>query len=122
MITAQKTSVLVVDDDTILRELLVKVLTIKGYTVLDADNGSKALDILDREDVDIVVTDLQMPKMDGIELCQRIKDHKIVPVILCTAHREEFGDRKYPCIDKLISKPFRLEHVVEAIEDCLAMH
>jgi two-component system response regulator AtoC len=83
----KKIKILVVDDEAIVRESLHDWLTDAGYQVLTAENGSKALEIIGREKMGIVITDLVMPGMDGIELMKRAKE--ILPsieVIIITAY------------------------------------
>ncbi|MGQ9647542.1 MAG: response regulator [Thermodesulfobacteriota bacterium] len=79
--------ILVVDDDEGLRDLFKEVLTDEGYQVLTAKNGKEALQKLEKEKPDLIVLDIVMPKMDGMEALGRIigKD-KSVPVILHTSH------------------------------------
>ena len=81
--------VLVVDDEASARSGLEKLLRQEGYTVETADNGASALVVYDERPVDIVVTDLKMPTMDGIELMNKLHEkEREVPVIVVTA----FGD------------------------------
>lgn len=68
-----KKSVLVIDDDKSLRRVLEYQLSEKGYKVFTADNGISGLDIFRENEVDLVIADIQMPEMDGIELLKRIK-------------------------------------------------
>ncbi len=79
--------ILGVDDDEGLRDLYKEVLTDEGYQVLEAKNGKEALQKLEKEKPDLIVLDIVMPKMDGMEALGRIigKD-KSVPVILHTSH------------------------------------
>ena len=80
-------AVLIVEDDANLREALFDTLNSDDTPVLTADDGTAALDILERESVGLVVTDWQMSPMDGIELLDRIRDeYPNVPAILMTAH------------------------------------
>jgi two-component system, response regulator, stage 0 sporulation protein F len=86
--------ILVVDDDEGLRDLYEETLSDEGYDVLTAENGKEALQKLEKEKPDLVVLDIIMPKMDGMEALGRIlgKD-KTVPVILHSSHpqyREDF--------------------------------
>ncbi|MEK7152504.1 MAG: response regulator, partial [Patescibacteria group bacterium] len=82
-----KPSVLIVDDDPGLLELLRIRLQALGYNTLSADNGLRALDLLGRHPVNAVVSDLRMTPMDGIELFERIhQDYPGIPVIILTAH------------------------------------
>jgi DNA-binding response OmpR family regulator len=89
-----KKKILLVDDDDGLRDLYEEELQGEGYEVVTAKNGKEALQKLERENPDLVVLDIVMPKMDGIEALGRIigKD-KTVPIILHTSHpgyQEEF--------------------------------
>ena len=83
----RKAKILVVDDEAIVRELLCDWLSDFGYRVLTAENGPQALEIIEKERLGIVITDLVMPGMDGIELMKKAKD--IIPnieVIIITAY------------------------------------
>ena len=72
--TIRKTStILVVEDDAENRAAMVKVLEAAGYKVLETDNGQQALDVINEENIDILVTDLRLPVMDGVELLKRAK-------------------------------------------------
>ena len=73
MITKKRVKVLVVDDETIVRESLRDWLSDVGHHVLTAENGSAALDIIERERTEIVITDLVMPGMNGIELLKKAR-------------------------------------------------
>lgn len=77
--------ILVVDDDPAIVKLITKVLASKQYTVLSADNGLSALDIIKKEVPDLVVSDAQMPGLDGHSLCRALRKEKAsgsVPLIL----------------------------------------
>ncbi|NDY56859.1 response regulator [Desulfovibrio sulfodismutans] len=79
--------VLLVDDEDAYVETLAKRLTRRGLTVYTADRGEKALAILDEHPVDVVILDVKMPGMDGIETLTRIKkSHASVEVIMLTGH------------------------------------
>ena len=83
----RKAKILVVDDEAIVRESLRDWLSDCGYQIFTAENGHQALEIIERERLSIVITDLVMPEMDGIELMKRAKD--IIPnieVIIITAY------------------------------------
>jgi DNA-binding response OmpR family regulator len=89
-----KNKVLLVDDDDGLRDLYEEALADEGYEVLTAKNGKEALQKLERKKPDLIVLDIVMPKMDGMEALGRIigKD-KTIPIILHTSHpgyQEEF--------------------------------
>src|SRR5712664_3147490 len=79
--------VLVVDDEQSLRKVLAATLQREGYEVQVASDGEEALLALDRDGADVVVTDLVMPKMDGLSLLRKVVvSHPDVPVIVVTAH------------------------------------
>jgi signal transduction histidine kinase len=80
--------VLVVDDEAFNRELLNAILENKGYTVVDAENGRQALEIVESAPVDVILLDVMMPFLDGFEVCRRIKANPVtarIPVILVTS-------------------------------------
>ena len=82
-------TVLVVDDDPDMIGSLLMLLGAYEYRAVPADNAAKALDILRDRDIDIVLTDIRMPGMDGIELAGRIHDHyPEIPVLILTAYAE----------------------------------
>jgi len=79
--------VLVVDDEQSLRKVLAATLSREGYQVEVAEDGEEALIVLERDGADVIVTDLVMPKMDGLSLLRRVvQKHPDVPVIVVTAH------------------------------------
>ena len=85
-------TVLVVDDSDTVRRMLRWILTPTGVRVLEAANGALALEILDRDAVDLVLADLNMPIMDGIELIRRIRaipSHVELPVIMLTTEQRD---------------------------------
>ena len=116
---------LLVDDNVELLNFMTKRLSANnGYRVLTAEDGVKALQIIDAEYVDIVITDLMMPNMDGLELCQRIKSdlhYCHLPVVLLTAKTEvedkikglEMG------ADAYLEKPFNMDFLFATINSLL---
>ena len=80
-------TILIVDDDRNLRTLYRAELESEGYRVLVAQNGRTALDLLEKEQPDLIVMDIRMPEMDGLEAMARvIKQERNIPVILNTAY------------------------------------
>jgi DNA-binding response OmpR family regulator len=87
-------SILVVDDDPDVRRLVEMKLKLEGLKSLSAGNGIEALEVLNRSQVDLVILDIMMPQMDGIEACARIREiPELVnlPVLMLTA-RAQIGD------------------------------
>jgi len=81
--------ILVVEDDANTRKLMCAVLKQNGFEPLQAEDGIQALDVMDKEHVDLVVLDLMMPNMDGIELTRELRgvwEH--LPILMVTAKQE----------------------------------
>ncbi len=107
--------ILIVEDDVELRQLFTKVLTKNGYTVIGADNGKQALDILDREYVDLIVSDIMMPVMDGYELASTLREGgSQTPILMITA-KEDFDDMRLGFLsgtDDYMVKPVNVNEMV----------
>lgn len=90
-----KNRILVVDDEEGIRLLYKEELEEEGYEVALASNGEAALERLDESNIDLVLLDIKMPGIDGVEVLRRIKERwKTLPVVLCTAYphyKQEFG-------------------------------
>lgn len=82
------TKILVVDDDPHIRELVRLFLNQEGFTVLEASDGVKALEVLASESADMVVLDIMMPNMDGWQLCRELREHYDLPLLMLTAKGE----------------------------------
>jgi DNA-binding response OmpR family regulator len=101
-------TVLVVDDEPIVREVVVRYLEREGYSTLEADHGETARELLERETPDLVVLDVMLPGLDGLELCRWIRSRSELPVIMLTARGEE-ADRIVGLelgADDYVTKPF----------------
>jgi DNA-binding response OmpR family regulator len=84
--------ILIVDDDEMVRIALVELLKPEGYDVLAVSSGMVALEKLEVETFDLMLLDIIMPEMDGIELCRRIRQldrHKKTPIVFLTAKSQE---------------------------------
>jgi DNA-binding response OmpR family regulator len=105
---AQVSTVLVVDDEPIVREVVVRYLRREGYETLEAADGVRARELLEREEPSLVVLDLMLPGVDGLELCRWIRSRSNVPLIMLTARGEE-SDRIVGLelgADDYVTKPF----------------
>ena len=78
-------SILVVDDEKEIADLVEIYLVSDGYRVFKADNAQAGLDILDKEEVHLVLLDIMMPGMDGLEMCKRIRETNNIPIIMLSA-------------------------------------
>jgi two-component system phosphate regulon sensor histidine kinase PhoR len=108
----EKTRVLVVDDEKVVRDGCHRVLSGKGYEVATAENGQQALDLLAANSVDLILLDLKMPVMSGEEVLEITRtDYKEIPVIIITGHGTV--DTAVDCMKKgaydFITKPFQID-------------
>jgi DNA-binding response OmpR family regulator len=102
------TTVLVVDDEPIVREVVVRYLERAGYRTLEAGDGDLARDLLERETPSLVVLDIMLPGTDGLDLCRWIRARSSLPIIMLTARGEE-ADRIVGLelgADDYVTKPF----------------
>ena len=82
--------ILLVDDEETIQKLLRFPLEKEGYQVVSAYNGEEAVEAFDREQFDLVILDIMLPRIDGMEVCRRIRAQSIVPIIMLTAKADEF--------------------------------
>jgi len=111
-------AVVVVDDEDLLRELLTRALTRDGIKVLPAESGSKALELIEENKTMLVLSDIKMPQMDGLELLVNIKEkYPNLPVFLMTGHGGEFNRDQVLAAggDGFITKPFRNTEIIRQI-------
>ena len=110
--------VLVVDDDEMVRRLVRTVLEADDYNVVDARSGAEALDLLQRDTPDVVILDVMMPGLDGVEVCRNI-DHSQVKVVMLTARDDPILEQqcKEAGADAFLTKPFSSIHLLDVIEE-----
>lgn len=115
-------TILLVEDDLVNRMLALGFLEMRGYTVLCANNGQEALDIIDKEHVDLILMDIQMPVMDGVTATEKIRAKggrfTRLPIIAVTAHaldgdREHFLSRGF---SSYVSKPVNFLKLLEMLQ------
>lgn len=118
-------TILIVDDEKNYPLILSAVLQEEGYEALTANSGKEALEIIDHSDVDLVLTDMKMPLMDGIELLEKIKkkDHEL-PVMMMTAHGtvEKAVEAMQKGAYNYILKPFDNEQLIIYVNKAMAMY
>ncbi|MCD6327993.1 response regulator [bacterium] len=111
-------SVLVVDDQDYIVDLLADIVESLGFKTSKAHDGVEALDIFDAGDFKLVITDIKMPRMDGIELMSRIRDRRSdVGVIAITGYGELETEELLlnEGMDSYLTKPFHVESIEDAI-------
>lgn len=114
-------TVLVVDDEKPLRDFVRRNLEARGYKVLNAANGLEALAIFENEQVDLVILDIMMPHLDGLETTRRIREDSRAPIIILTALGEEADKvRAFDLgADDYLTKPFGVGELLGRIKAVL---
>ncbi len=115
------TTILIVDDDPDIRDFLATVLGNEGYLVVEADGGAVALGKLRNIMPDLVISDLEMPGMSGVELCENIRKQSSVPVLFLSSHNES-NDRIRALeggADDYLSKPFHPRELIMRVQAIL---
>jgi two-component system KDP operon response regulator KdpE len=116
--TMNATRVLLVDDDPLIRRALRAILTSAGYVVLEAMTGEEALDKIQAETADVILLDLRMPGMGGLEACRRIREVAETPIMVISILRNE-EDRVQASeagADDYLVKPFGVRDLLSRIE------
>lgn len=115
-------TILLIDDDTILLELLSSHLQMAGYTVFVASNGPQGLQLAAQDKPDLVVLDVMMSGMDGWTVCERLRKISTVPIVMLTAKGEEFDKlRGFRLgVDDYVTKPFSFAELIARIGAVLA--
>ena len=114
--------ILVVEDNADMRELFCTVLSDSGYQCLSAADGAEALEIMDKEYVDLIVADIMMPNMDGYELTKAVRDAGMeLPILMVTA-KDQFDDMQKGFragTDDYMIKPINVRELVLRVEALL---
>ncbi|HDZ26600.1 hypothetical protein LCGC14_1169260 [marine sediment metagenome] len=116
--------ILIVDDDQLMQKLLEYIIKKAGYKVSVADNGSNALKIVKRDKPNLIISDVEMPKMNGLELCQKLKenfDTKLIPIILITSNtqiQDKLSGFRSGA-DDYFMKPLHLKNLLTRVQSLL---
>jgi two-component system KDP operon response regulator KdpE len=110
-------SILVVEDEEPLRKFISRNLSARGFQVFNASSGLEALAIFETRSLDLIILDVMMPNMDGLETCRRIRQVSTVPIIILTALDEESD--KVTALDQgadaYLTKPFGIEELLARV-------
>lgn len=121
---SNRPSILVVDDELLIRDLLYDFFSGQGWQIAVAENGDKAIDILNSREIDLLLTDIRMPDMDGLTLTNYAREHfPSIPVIIITG---------FPSVDSAVTalrskvedyvvKPFNINQLYKTIEATLKL-
>ena len=117
----KKTHILVVDDDPAILRLVCTNLKARGYTVSAAMDGEEALKAVESDFVDLIVLDIMMPRLDGVEVCRRVREWSDVPIIVLSARGDEKD--KVKCLelgaDDYLTKPFGIAELMARVKTAL---
>ena len=114
--------ILVVDDESRMRKLVKDFLIKSNYEVLEAEDGSQALDVFyGTKDISLIILDVMMPKLDGWQVCREIRETSRVPIIMLTAKSDERDELQgfSMGVDEYIAKPFSPKILVARVEAIL---
>ena len=115
-----KASILVVDDEPVVRALLRAALAPAGSRVVEAADGSEALDVAWREQPDVVLLDVGLPKLNGLDVCRALKTNPAAPRVLLITGNVDL-ERLADCgADGIVAKPFRPAELLELVRQHLA--
>lgn len=125
--TQKSATILLVEDEELLRAGVQEMLELQGYRVISAPDGRQALACLESTDFDLIITDLVMPKMDGVDFVQQLrKTRPDVPVIVVSGSTRNIMQRygiesiQVPGADASLSKPFKSVDLIEQVQQLLA--
>ena len=110
--------ILICDDEALIRNVIKEYLVVENYQVLEAENGIDAIEVVKNNDVDLVIMDIMMPKMDGYQAVREIKKIKDIPFIMLSARGEEF-DKLVGFdmgVDAYVTKPFSPKELVARVK------
>ena len=113
--------ILIVDDEQGIREVIKEYCLLENYEVIEAENGIEAIDIIKKQNIDLIVLDIMMPKLDGYSALEKIKEIKNIPVILLSARKEEFDKLMGFNLgsDDYMTKPFSPRELMARIKAIL---
>jgi CheY-like chemotaxis protein len=116
--------ILIVDDDEMVRMALVELLKPEGYFLDEASSGKEALEKINRDKYDLMMFDIIMPEMDGIELCRRVRtkeEYKDIPIVFLTAKSREQDKAKglEAGANLFLSKPISPEKLLNIISETI---
>jgi two-component system KDP operon response regulator KdpE len=113
----EKKRILVVDDDPAILRLLSTNLKARGYEVVTAIDGEEALETVQKDFIDLIILDIMMPKLDGVQVCRRVREWSDIPIIILSARGDEHD--KVNCLelgaDDYLTKPFGIAELMARI-------
>lgn len=116
-----KEVVLIVDDEKEIRDLVEIYLKGEGYITIKAGDGEEALEILEKNKVDLIILDIMMPKLDGIEMCLKVRETRNIPIIMLSAKTQDMDKilGLNTGADDYVSKPFNPLELIARVKSQL---
>ena len=112
--------ILIVDDFPVIRETLPKILTKLGFKAVAVSSGYEALGYLQENTVDMIITDISMPGMSGLDLLDILKaKYDDLPVLVMSGDRGKYDRSRLDRADAFLAKPFVIDDMLKIINDCL---
>jgi DNA-binding response OmpR family regulator len=115
--------VLVIDDDPEIRNLIRAILTLNGFSVEEAADGSIAMAKVERDEYDAIIVDLMMPAVSGYDVIREIQNRRpdaSCVVVVSAASRRKIDEADMPVVRAKIQKPFDINELLEAVRNCVA--
>jgi signal transduction histidine kinase/CheY-like chemotaxis protein len=115
-------TILVIDDEPHLREVVTNLLRLEGHMAVSAGSGIEGVEVFRSEPFDVVITDLGMPDLTGLEVARKVRElHPGVKVVLCTGWNAALNqaEKETSGVDRLLEKPFRLDKLLHLVNDLL---
>src|SRR5438445_12356942 len=119
--TTRAKRILLAEDEIALGDIVSRNLRARGFEVLEASNGLEAIAVWEREDPHLLILDIMMPRMDGLEVCKRVREYSAVPIIVLTALDAE-SDKVTALdlgADDYLTKPFGVEELLARVRAVL---
>jgi len=113
-------NVLLIDDEIDILGILSEFVEILGHNVFQSESGVDAMEICEKNNIDIILTDYEMPNVNGVELAKKIKDKfNNIKIYLLSGYSNTIGDAiiNDAGIERIVNKPFRMEDIAKILED-----
>jgi two-component system KDP operon response regulator KdpE len=124
MTTSSNANILVVDDEAQIRRVLRSTLSFRGYTISEATSGEEAVELIRRHKPDLILLDVNLPGMSGVETCREIRRSSDTPIIMLTVRNAE-RDKVVALdagADDYVTKPFGIEELLARVRASLRRH
>lgn len=115
-----KKCVLIVDDEPQIGKIFGLKLKLNGYDVVSTTSGTEAIELVRKQKFDIMLLDVLMPEVTGLDVLTKVREFSPVPIILFTARPDIFEIARRLGADDYISKPLNPDHLLEKIQDVLS--